>query len=49
VILFLKYLCWPHSPLLQSPVKMRVEAFENAAIAQTNMRPKRGKDMVSHL
>nr|XP_016940420.1 histone-lysine N-methyltransferase, H3 lysine-79 specific isoform X2 [Drosophila suzukii] len=33
------------NPLLQSPVKMRVEAFENAAIAQTNMRPKRGKDM----
>ncbi|XP_017079409.1 inner centromere protein isoform X2 [Drosophila eugracilis] len=32
------------NPLLQSPVKMRVEAFENAAIAQSNMRPKRGKD-----
>ncbi|XP_039501683.1 inner centromere protein isoform X1 [Drosophila santomea] len=32
------------NPLLQSPVKMRVEAFENAANAQ-NMRPKRGKDL----
>ncbi|XP_016958729.1 histone-lysine N-methyltransferase, H3 lysine-79 specific isoform X2 [Drosophila biarmipes] len=33
------------NPLLQSPVKLRVEAFENAAIAQTNMRPKRAKDV----
>ncbi|XP_033153954.1 inner centromere protein [Drosophila mauritiana] len=33
------------NPLLQSPVKMRVEAFENAANAQNGMRPKRGKDV----
>ncbi|XP_017031970.1 inner centromere protein isoform X1 [Drosophila kikkawai] len=33
------------NPLLQSPVKMRVEAFENAAQAQTNLRPKRTKDV----
>ncbi|EDW46736.1 inner centromere protein [Drosophila sechellia] len=33
------------NPLLQSPVKMRVEAFENAANAQNSMRPKRGKDV----
>ncbi|XP_017129292.1 inner centromere protein A [Drosophila elegans] len=32
------------NPLLQSPVKLRVEAFENAAQAQSNLRPKRGKD-----
>ncbi|EDV59707.1 MAP7 domain-containing protein 2 [Drosophila erecta] len=32
------------NPLLQSPVKMRVEAFENAANAQ-NLRPKRGNDL----
>ncbi|EDW60077.1 inner centromere protein [Drosophila virilis] len=32
------------NPLLQSPVKMRVEAFENAANAQTNLRSKRIKD-----
>ncbi|KAH8348823.1 hypothetical protein KR084_011501 [Drosophila pseudotakahashii] len=32
------------NPLLQSPVKLRVEAFENAANAQNNMRPKRGKE-----
>ncbi|XP_016993106.3 inner centromere protein [Drosophila takahashii] len=30
------------NPLLQSPVKLRVEAFENAA--QNSMRPKRGKE-----
>ncbi|EDX15417.1 GD15339 [Drosophila simulans] len=35
------------NPLLQSPVKMRVEAFENAANAQNSMRPKRGKDVQS--
>ncbi|KAH8372593.1 hypothetical protein KR009_000574 [Drosophila setifemur] len=38
----------PHelfNPLLQSPVKMRVEAFENAANAQTNLRPKRVKEV----
>ncbi|KAH8285601.1 hypothetical protein KR054_011480 [Drosophila jambulina] len=33
------------NPLLQSPVKMRVEAFENAAQAQANLRPKRTKDV----
>ncbi|XP_017050356.1 inner centromere protein A [Drosophila ficusphila] len=33
------------NPLLQSPVKLRVEAFENAANAQSNMRPKRGKEV----
>ncbi|KAH8390286.1 hypothetical protein KR200_011386 [Drosophila serrata] len=33
------------NPLLQSPVKMRVEAFENAAQAQSNLRPKRTKDV----
>jgi len=38
-----------YSPLLQSPVKMRVEAFENAASAQTNLRSKRVKDLVSLL
>ncbi|XP_033251159.1 histone-lysine N-methyltransferase, H3 lysine-79 specific-like [Drosophila miranda] len=32
------------NPLLQSPVKMRVEAFENAAIAQKNLRSQRAKD-----
>ncbi|XP_033247319.1 histone-lysine N-methyltransferase, H3 lysine-79 specific-like isoform X1 [Drosophila miranda] len=32
------------NPLLQSPVKMRVEAFENAAIAQSNLRSQRAKD-----
>ncbi|XP_064540448.1 histone-lysine N-methyltransferase, H3 lysine-79 specific isoform X2 [Drosophila montana] len=32
------------NPLLQSPVKMRVEAFENAANAQSNLRSKRIKD-----
>ncbi|XP_033251043.1 histone-lysine N-methyltransferase, H3 lysine-79 specific-like isoform X1 [Drosophila miranda] len=32
------------NPLLQSPVKMRVEAFENAAIAQNNLRSQRAKD-----
>ncbi|EDV35908.1 uncharacterized protein Dana_GF12704 [Drosophila ananassae] len=40
----------PHelfNPLLQSPVKMRVEAFENAASAQGNLRPKRVKDVQS--
>ncbi|XP_033251446.1 caldesmon-like [Drosophila miranda] len=30
--------------LLQSPVMMRVEAFENAAIAQSNLRSQRAKD-----
>uniref|UniRef100_A0A6P4ER85 Histone-lysine N-methyltransferase, H3 lysine-79 specific isoform X1 n=2 Tax=Drosophila rhopaloa TaxID=1041015 RepID=A0A6P4ER85_DRORH len=33
------------NPLLQSPVKLRVEAFENAAQAQANSRPKRGKEV----
>ncbi|XP_030378995.1 inner centromere protein [Scaptodrosophila lebanonensis] len=33
------------NPLLQSPVKMRVEAFENAANAQTG-RPKRTKELM---
>ncbi|KAH8369600.1 hypothetical protein KR093_000244, partial [Drosophila rubida] len=37
------------NPLLQSPVKMRVEAFENAANAQTNLRSKRLKEVVSCL
>ncbi|ALC41224.1 Incenp [Drosophila busckii] len=32
------------NPLLQSPVKMRVEAFENAANAQGSTRPKRNKE-----
>ncbi|TDG47688.1 hypothetical protein AWZ03_005832 [Drosophila navojoa] len=32
------------NPLMQSPVKMRVEAFENAAQAQSNLRSKRIKD-----
>ncbi|KAH8279523.1 hypothetical protein KR026_012651 [Drosophila bipectinata] len=39
----------PHelfNPLLQSPVKMRVEAFENAASA-ANLRPKRVKEVQS--
>lgn len=35
------------SPLMQSPVKMRVEAFENAANAHSNLRPKRLKEVVS--
>ncbi|XP_068144897.1 inner centromere protein [Drosophila tropicalis] len=38
----------PHelfNPLMQSPVKMRVEAFEQVAIAQNNLRPKRIKDI----
>lgn len=35
------------SPLMQSPVKMRVEAFENAASAHSNLRPKRVKEVVS--
>ncbi|XP_034654208.1 inner centromere protein [Drosophila subobscura] len=37
----------PHelfNPLLQSPVKMRVEAFENAAIAQSKLRAPRAKN-----
>ncbi|SPP73117.1 uncharacterized protein LOC117581231 [Drosophila guanche] len=37
----------PHelfNPLLQSPVKMRVEAFENAAIAQSKVRAPRAKN-----
>ncbi|KAH8267095.1 hypothetical protein KR018_003734 [Drosophila ironensis] len=34
------------NPLLQSPVKLRVEAFENAANAQANMRPKRIKEVL---
>ncbi|KAL7736618.1 hypothetical protein ACLKA6_015254 [Drosophila palustris] len=33
------------NPLLQSPVKMRVEAFENAANSQTNLRSKRVKEL----
>ncbi|KAH8416177.1 hypothetical protein KR222_009832 [Zaprionus bogoriensis] len=33
------------NPLVQSPVKMRVEAFENAANAQSNLRPKRIKEV----
>lgn len=32
---------------MQSPVKMRVEAFENAANAHSNLRPKRLKEVVS--
>uniref|UniRef100_B4MPZ3 GK21798 n=2 Tax=Drosophila willistoni TaxID=7260 RepID=B4MPZ3_DROWI len=38
----------PHelfNPLMQSPVKMRVEAFEQVAIAQNNLRPKRIKEI----
>ncbi|XP_022230801.2 BRCA2-interacting transcriptional repressor EMSY [Drosophila obscura] len=38
----------PHelfNPLLQSPVKMRVEAFENAALAQSKLRAPRAKDV----
>lgn len=40
----LQFFC---SPLMQSPVKMRVEAFENAANAHSNLRPKRVKEVVS--
>ncbi|XP_023162588.2 scaffold attachment factor B2 isoform X1 [Drosophila hydei] len=32
------------NPLMQSPVKMRVEAFENAAQAQNNLRSRRIKE-----
>ncbi|KRG04180.1 uncharacterized protein Dmoj_GI19498, isoform B [Drosophila mojavensis] len=32
------------NPLMQSPVKMRVEAFENAAQAQNNLRSRRIRD-----
>lgn len=49
-----------YSPLAQSPVKMRVEAFENAAAAasEQSKRPQRGKkenvtpvriDLIRHL
>ncbi|KAH8391247.1 hypothetical protein KR215_009631, partial [Drosophila sulfurigaster] len=35
------------NPLLQSPVKMRVEAFENAANAQSTLRSKRVKEVAA--
>ncbi|XP_060652190.1 inner centromere protein A [Drosophila nasuta] len=35
------------NPLLQSPVKMRVEAFENAANAQSSLRSKRVKEVAA--